>query len=333
MSGSLRLPRRSLRSLRSLPVVPLVAVVALVAVAAVAAPAAAAAAAAALAVVAVAGRPGSGCAGPGRPGSGRPGSRLRLPWPSRSWSPSRLRLSRLPVAAVLAASWSGWSRFRRSWVAGPGPGPGPGPGSPAGPGRPGPGCLGRGSLRARWSPVLARSSALLRRRPASRVALVGRLGAAPRRRVGLRSSAGTVGRRSAAEVGRRRRGLARRRRACRLLGRPGHRCAAPVWAALIASTSCAFFMPPAPAMPMPPAIDFRSASSMELSPPPRFLPVPQRPGARSTRRSAGWWIRWFPSREVLPTYQCRTGSSAVGLSVVASSRPPSGAVRRMASNR
>ena len=48
---------------------------------------------------------------------------------------------------------------------------------------------------------------------------------------------------------------------------------APVWAALMASTSCAFFMLPAPAMPMPPAIDFRSAISMELSPPPRFLPV------------------------------------------------------------
>ena len=31
---------------------------------------------------------------------------------------------------------------------------------------------------------------------------------------------------------------------------------------------------PAPAMPRPPAIDLRSASSMELSPPPRFLPGP-----------------------------------------------------------
>jgi len=47
----------------------------------------------------------------------------------------------------------------------------------------------------------------------------------------------------------------------------------PDWAALIASTSCAFFMEPAPRIPRPPAIDFRSASSMELSPPDRFLGV------------------------------------------------------------
>ena len=39
----------------------------------------------------------------------------------------------------------------------------------------------------------------------------------------------------------------------------------------MASTSCAFFMEPAPEMPMPAAIDLRSARSMELSPPPRFL--------------------------------------------------------------
>ena len=44
-----------------------------------------------------------------------------------------------------------------------------------------------------------------------------------------------------------------------------------LWADLIASTSWAFFMEPAPAMPMPDAIDLRSASSMELSPPPRFF--------------------------------------------------------------
>ena len=49
------------------------------------------------------------------------------------------------------------------------------------------------------------------------------------------------------------------------------RAAPPLWAALIASTSWAFFIEPAPAMPMPPAIALRSASSMELSPPPRFL--------------------------------------------------------------
>ena len=39
------------------------------------------------------------------------------------------------------------------------------------------------------------------------------------------------------------------------------------WAALMASTSCAFFIEPAPAMPMPPAIDLRSASSIEPRPP------------------------------------------------------------------
>jgi hypothetical protein len=40
---------------------------------------------------------------------------------------------------------------------------------------------------------------------------------------------------------------------------------------LIASTSWAFFMEPAPTIPMPAAIDLRSAISMELSPPPRFF--------------------------------------------------------------
>jgi hypothetical protein len=38
----------------------------------------------------------------------------------------------------------------------------------------------------------------------------------------------------------------------------------------MASTSWAFFIEPAPAMPMPWAIDFRSAISIELSPPPRL---------------------------------------------------------------
>ena len=47
----------------------------------------------------------------------------------------------------------------------------------------------------------------------------------------------------------------------------------------MASTSCAFFMLAAPAMPMPPAIGFRSAISMESSPPPRFLPVLSGTGA------------------------------------------------------
>jgi hypothetical protein len=39
----------------------------------------------------------------------------------------------------------------------------------------------------------------------------------------------------------------------------------------MASTSWAFFIVLAPGIPMPPAIDFRSAINMELSPPPRFL--------------------------------------------------------------
>ena len=43
------------------------------------------------------------------------------------------------------------------------------------------------------------------------------------------------------------------------------------WAALIASTSWAFFMAPEPAMPMPLAIALRSARSMELSPPAAFF--------------------------------------------------------------
>ena len=46
---------------------------------------------------------------------------------------------------------------------------------------------------------------------------------------------------------------------------------APDCADLMASTSWAFFIEPAPEMPMPAAIDLRSARSMELSPPPRFL--------------------------------------------------------------
>ncbi len=50
----------------------------------------------------------------------------------------------------------------------------------------------------------------------------------------------------------------------------------PDWAALMASTSWAFFMEPAPLMPRPPAIDFRSASSMVLSPPDFFFGVAAR---------------------------------------------------------
>ena len=68
---------------------------------------------------------------------------------------------------------------------------------------------------------------------------------------------------------------------------------AAAWAALIASTSWAFFIEPAPAMPMPPAIDLRSASSMELSPPPRFLA-----GGGASGRGGGFdgfrHVRSFP---------------------------------------
>ena len=45
----------------------------------------------------------------------------------------------------------------------------------------------------------------------------------------------------------------------------------PDCAALIASTSWAFFIELAPEMPMPPAIFLRSARSIELRPPPRFF--------------------------------------------------------------
>ncbi len=56
----------------------------------------------------------------------------------------------------------------------------------------------------------------------------------------------------------------------------------PDWAALMASTSWAFFMLPEPEMPMLPAICLRSAISMELSPPPRFL------GAAPLAEAASW---------------------------------------------
>ena len=56
-------------------------------------------------------------------------------------------------------------------------------------------------------------------------------------------------------------------------------------AALIASTSCGFFMEPAPLMPRPFAIAFRSATSMVERPPARFL--------------GAWWLRVFRSREFL----------------------------------
>ena len=56
--------------------------------------------------------------------------------------------------------------------------------------------------------------------------------------------------------------------------RTGHRTGPdwpPDWAALMALTSSAFFIEPAPEIPRPPAIAFRSAISIELSPPPRFF--------------------------------------------------------------
>ena len=59
-----------------------------------------------------------------------------------------------------------------------------------------------------------------------------------------------------------------------LPGAESVRAPAPDCAPLIASMSWAFFMVAAPGMPMPAAIDFRSAISMELSPPPRFLGAP-----------------------------------------------------------
>ena len=69
----------------------------------------------------------------------------------------------------------------------------------------------------------------------------------------------------------------------------------------MALTSSAFFIEPAPEIPSPPAIDFRSAISIELSPPLRFLGAAASPEWRPSR-----WIRWFRSREVLPTYQSRS---------------------------
>ena len=51
------------------------------------------------------------------------------------------------------------------------------------------------------------------------------------------------------------------------------------WAALIASTSWALRIPPAPAMPSPAASDFRSAMSIPFSPPARFLGVLASSGA------------------------------------------------------
>ena len=40
-------------------------------------------------------------------------------------------------------------------------------------------------------------------------------------------------------------------------------------------------------------------------------------GVRTTPPVLRWWSRWFPSREVLPTYHCRPGPRAVGCLVMA----------------
>ena len=174
---------------------------------------------------------------------------------------------------------------RRPGRRGPGcRGPGCGPGAAAGPAggcAAGPGA-GRGPGRRAWS--WSRAAGASRRAAAGSPALGGSaLATRPWARPWARSSA-------------------RGRSARPATGSPAG-CWPPDWAALIASTSCAFFMEPAPRMPRPPAIDFRSASSMELSPP-----------ALLRRRGGGcrrprWWVRWFPSREVLPTYQCRPEDS------------------------
>ena len=156
------------------------------------------------------------------------------------------------LALVLASGRWLWSPGRRR---------------PAG----GPGCaaLARGALGlpSGCAPVAARCA------PAGRSRAAGRPAAGP----GAGRALGLGGRVCS---------TAGCRRAGRWCGSPGARCRRrlagaaaalaggcrpPDWAALIASTSCAFFMEPAPVMPMPPAIALRSASSMELSPPPRFL--------------------------------------------------------------
>ena len=203
--------------------------------------------------VAVAARDDVGYGGCRRPRSRasvrrRPGS----PWPSGFCWFSVL----CPLVLALVA------RFPPSlspWFCCPGC-PGCGPGSPpwARSWRPGvllpvlPVLVRRWSLRSwvpwSWSPR-ARAAA-----PAG-VGLRLRASSRPSRRASARASAAALG------------------TAWSGPGRPG-RCRSdvpPDWAALMASTSCAFFMEPAPRMPRPPAIDFRSASSMVLSPPDSFF--------------------------------------------------------------
>ena len=58
----------------------------------------------------------------------------------------------------------------------------------------------------------------------------------------------------------------------------------------MASTSCAFFIEPAPATPSPAAIDFRSARSMELSPPERFFAAGAVSWAASGAAAWGWSV-------------------------------------------
>ena len=58
----------------------------------------------------------------------------------------------------------------------------------------------------------------------------------------------------------------------------------------MASTSWAFFIEPAPATPRPAAIDFRSAMSIELSPPDRFFAAGAAPwGAAASEAAAAAW--------------------------------------------
>ena len=84
----------------------------------------------------------------------------------------------------------------------------------------------------------------------------------------------------------------------------------PAWAALMASTSWAFFIEPAPLMPRPPAIDFRSASSIVLRPPRASSP----PSGRARR----WWCPGCLSRCSFATptqpavHEGRQGSATSG---------------------
>ena len=207
-------------------------------------------------------------------------------WSPRSWLRSRLLLAAGParVAVLLAGRGCCWSRF----------------------------CSGRGFCsRSVLVPVLLAVAARARRRGCSAACLgAGALaGTAPRRRPPAPRRAPPRGLRRCSS---RWSSTARCPPSCSAW--PPER--APAWAALMASTSCAFFM-------LPGAGDAHAAGHR--------LQVGDQHGVESATAllagalrgtalpvddadSRGWRIRWFPSREVLPTYQCRTGSSAVGFS-------------------